>query len=446
MRAKPLIVWLLALAAAAAAWFITEVVEERQAKEEEASKRIVSLVEPLSVRTIELGGTEFPQPVRIERQDEQHRWVLTQPISCPADGLAVGRLIGGLLDARAKERLARPDNPAQYGLEPPRLTVTLVDRQGGRSELLVGGLSPSRDLLYLAPPDRREVWLVPAELNGALTRSLFDLREKTVLDFVVADVERLELKLAGDPIALVRQRAGADPAWALAGREEADPRAVEDLLFQVHGLQALEFIDQDLDEAQLGLKTPAGRIDLTLAKGGQAGLILGAALPGRDRRYLRRLDGGPAMAVAADSLARLERQPQDLIERRLLKFERGQAQGLKVRQGGRELAFTRTAEGWKRAGAQGGENPDDKVDLLVWDLASLKWEKVLAPGDHGLDNPETVVEVSLEAQGGQPASLALSLGRVDPASGLLAARVTGDERVLGIKPDLPARLPGQAPK
>ncbi|MFZ5586732.1 MAG: DUF4340 domain-containing protein [Thermodesulfobacteriota bacterium] len=452
MRAKQLIIWLVALAAAAAAWFITEQVEERQAQEEEASRRVVSLTEPLGVQTVELGGSQFPQPVRIERQEERQRWVLTQPISYPADGLAVGRLIGSLLDARTKDRLPKPDNPAQFGLEPPRLSVALTDRKGGRSEVLVGGLSPSRDLVYLAPPDRGEVWLAPAELNGALGRSLFDLREKTVLDFVVADVERLEMKLSGQPLTLTRQRGGAEPAWTLEGHGAADPRAVEDLLFQIHGLQALDFIDQDIDEAKLGLKPPAGRIVLGLAKSGQAeqaeqaGLAVGAAAPGQDRRQVRRLAGGPVMAVAAESLARLERKPLDLIERHVLKIERGQVRGLKLRSGGRELAFTRGEDGWRRLGAEGGEKPDDKVDLLVWDLASLKWEQVLAPGEHGLDQPQAVLEISLETADGQSASRTLSLGRVDPASGLLAVRVAGDERVLGVRPDLPDRLPGQAQK
>lgn len=444
MRVKKLIVWLLALAAAAAAWFITEQVEERQAREEEASRRVVSLAEPLNVRTIELGGTMFPQPVRIERQDDKQRWMLTQPISYPADGLAVGRLIGGLLDARSKERLEKPGDLAQFGLEPPRLTIDLTDRQGARSQVLVGGLSPSRDILYLAPADRGAVWLVPAELNGALARSLFDLREKTVLDFVIADVERLELKLAGAGLDLTRQRGGADPAWTLAEAGAADPRMVEDLLYQIHGLQALEFIDKDIDEAKLGLKEPVGRISLTLAKGGQAGLIVGAAPAGpagQDRRYLRRLSGGPVLAVAAESLARLERKPTDLVERHVLKIDRAQVKGLKVRAGGRELAFARTDAGWQRAGGQGSEKPDDKVDLLVWDLAALKWDQILPPGEHGLDQPQAVLEVELDAAAGQPASQTLSLGRVDPASGLLAARATGDERVLGIKSDLLARLP-----
>jgi len=87
-----------ALAAAAAAWFITEQVEERQAQEEEASRRVVSLTEPLGVQAVELGGSQFPQPVRIERQEERQRWMLTQPISYPADGLALG----------AREHLAGP--------------------------------------------------------------------------------------------------------------------------------------------------------------------------------------------------------------------------------------------------------------------------------------------------------------------------------------------------
>ncbi|MFH1060980.1 MAG: DUF4340 domain-containing protein [Pseudomonadota bacterium] len=445
MKAKQLIIWLIALAAAAAAWFITDQVEERQAREDLANSRIVSLAEPMAVQVIELGGSQFPEPVRIERQEQEHRWFITRPIACPADSLAVGRLISGLLEARSKSRLPEPDDPAQFGLAKPRLTVALTDAKGQRSELLVGGLSPNRDLLYLAPPDRGAVWLAPAQLDGALSRSLFDLREKTVLDFVVADVDRVDQKLPGGAIALTRQQGGAEPAWTLAGSGQADPRAVEDLLFQIHGLQALEFIDKDIDEARLGLNAPAGRIALGLAPSGQAGLVVGAAVAGQQRRWVRRLAGGPAMAVEAASLARLERKPLDLLERRVFKIERDQVRGLKVRRDGRELDFTRTDQGWSQAGGGGGEKADDKVDLLVWDLAALKWDQVLDPGDHGLDQPQAVLEVRTGAAGGQGRGQTLSLGQVDRASGLLAARVQGDQRVLGIKPDLLSKLPGAQP-
>lgn len=446
MKARQLIIWFLALAAAAAAWFITDQVEERQAREEEASSRIVSLAEPMAVQVIELGGSQFPQPVRIERQEKEHRWFITQPVQCPADSMAVGRLISGLWQARSKSRLDGPGDLGQFGLAQPRLSVALTDAKGARCQVLVGGLSPNRDLLYVAPADHGAVWMVPAQLDGSLARDLFELREKTVLDFVVANVDRVDQKLNSGALNLTRQQGGAAPAWTVAGLGPADPTAVEDLLFQIHGLQAKEFVDQDIDEVKLGLNSPAGRIELGLAPAGQVGLVVGAAAAGAQRRWVRRLDGGPAMAVETASLARLERKPAEMLERHVLKIERGQVRGLKVRRDGHEVDFTRTEQGWSQAGGGGGEKADDTVDLLVWDLAALKWDQVLAPGEHGLAKPQAVLEVGSVTAAGQAQSQTLSLGRVDPASGLLAAQVQGDQRVLGIKPDLLAKLPGAAPE
>ena len=447
MKPRQLIVWLLALMAAAAAWFITEGLEQETAREKDQASRVVSLTDPQAVAALELGGEQFPQPVRIERQDQEHRWWITSPLPYQGDALAVGRLLSTLLDARIKERLAHPGDPAQFGLAPPRQTLAITDRQGGRTELLVGDLSPAKDLLYLAPPGLGEVWMVPAEVRGALARDLYDLREKTALDFVVAMVERLELRLAGQSLVLTRQRGGADPAWTLEGQGPADPRAVEDLLFQIHGLQAAAFIDQGLDEARLGLQKPAEGVWLTLEKGVKLGLAIGGPVPGQDRRYLRRLAGGPVMEVRGDGLKRLERQPLDLLERHVLKLDRALAKGPSLRQDDREAVYARDESGWRRvkpapdAAAKADGDAQERPDFLIWDLSGLKWEKLLPAGDHGLNPPRVVVEVALAAEADAPAkTLTLHLGAVDPASGLLAVAIPGDARVFGVKPGLNQRV------
>ncbi|MCA1905534.1 MAG: DUF4340 domain-containing protein [Desulfarculus sp.] len=445
MKARQLIVWVLALAAVAAAWFITESLERDSAREKDQAGRVVSLSDPQAVAVLELGGEAFPQPVRIERRDQEHRWQITSPLQAPADSLAVGRVLGGLIDARIKERLAKPEDPAQFGLAKPWQTLALTDRGGQRTELLVGDLSPSRDLLYLAPPDRAAVWLVPAEVRGSLAKDLFDLRDKTVLDFVVSAVERLEMRLGGKNLALTRQRGGSDPLWTLEGQGPADPRAVEDLLFQIHGLQALAFIDQGFDLAKLGLEKPGEGLWLTLEKGQKLGLAIGGQVPNQDRRHLRRWEGGPVMEVAADSLKRLERQPLDLVERHVLKLDRARASGLTLRREGRELVYAKGGEGWKRVQpAPAGEpKPDEqeRPDFLLWDLASLKWEKILPPGEYGLKPARIVIEVALGAEADRPAAnLTLMIGELDPESGLLAVATPGDGRIFGVKPELLKRV------
>jgi len=440
MKARQLVIWVLALAAVAVAWFITDGLERDSIQQQDQASRLLRLDDPQAVASLELGGEMFPQPVRIERRDQEHRWQVTAPLQAPADGLAVGRVLGGLLDARIKERLAQPTDPAQFGLAPPRLTLAVTDRQGQRTELLVGELSPSKDLLYLAPPDRAEVWLTPAELRGALAQTLFDLRDKAALDFVVSSVERLELRLAGKHLVLTRQRGGSDPAWTLEGQGPADPRAVEDLLFQIHGLQAAAFIDQNFDPARLGLANPGEGVWLSLDRGDKLGLAIGSPTPAGSRRYLRRLAGGPVMEVAADSLQRLERQPLDLVERHVLKLDRALAQGLTLRREGREVVYAKGEEGWRRVkpAPEGEPRPEDqeRPDFLLWDLAGLKWEKVLPAGEHGLQPPRVVVEVAQGAGADRPArTLTLAIGAPDPASGLLAVATPGDERVLGVKPE-----------
>jgi hypothetical protein len=440
---------LLFLAVAGTLYFMSEAVDRRSQEQERESNRLVRLSDPLNVASFSISGKEIPKTIRIERRDAEHRWEMVKPVIHEADGMQVGRLLSTVLEGQIKGRIENPGDLKQFGLDPPAIKLTLIDRKGDQAVLWLGHLSPTKDFAYAAVPGGDEVWLVEPTLRGAVNRSVFELREKAVLDFVVNKVEGLELNAGKQPLKLKRLQGGAEARWQFSDGAEADTAAVEDVLFMVHGLMAVDFLDQGIHLEKMGLAEPSGGVVLAMEGGGKKGLIIGGKVSGRDERYVRRLSGGPVMVVKERSLDRLRRVTRfSLSQRRLMRFSRDAVVALRVERGGHELSYAKQGGLWRRTQPPGDEKSGEAASLLVWDLSNLKWQKILGTGGLlGLDKPAAVITLTLEKPSGQDGKTPtvqkqiLSLGRIDKKSGLLAAKVKGDDRVFGLAADFMDNLP-----
>ena len=449
MSTKKVLIWLLFLALAAALYFLSEAVDRRSQEHEREANRLVSLSDPLNVQSINLSGAEVPAAITIERREKEHRWEMTKPLAYPADGMQVGQLLSTVLESQSSSRISDPGELKQFGLEPPAFRLTLTDRKGGKAELLVGSLSPTQEFAYAAKPGAKEVWLVPPLVRGALNRSLFELRDKVVFDFVVSRVKALEFDNGTRVINLTRTQGGAKPQWRFADGGEADPSAVEDLLFMVHGLMAVDFLDKGIDEAKMGLAQPSGKVIITMEAGGKKGLIIGGPVTGREERYVRRLAGGPVMVVKQSSLDRLKEMNRfKLSQRRVLNIERDDVVALGIQRGGVTLQYAKQGGQWTRTQPPGDEKSGEAAGLLVWDLVNLKWQKLLASaGSAGLDKPSAVIKLTLKPPAtpeGKAATVEvkeLVLGQVDKKSGLLGAQLKGDVRIFALNSELLGSLP-----
>ncbi|MCF8032570.1 MAG: DUF4340 domain-containing protein [Desulfarculaceae bacterium] len=453
MTPKKIVIWVLFLAVATALYFLSDAVDRRSQEQERESNRLITLSDPLNVASLNIEGQQMPQSIGIERREKAHRWDMVSPVKSQADGMQVGRLLSAVLEGQIKGRIEKPGELKGFGLDPAAIKLTLTDRKGDQAVLLLGNLSPTKEFAYAAVPGGDEVWLVEPTLRGAVNRTVFELRDKAVLDFIVNKVSGLEINTGKQPLKLERVKGGAEPQWRFAGGGEADTSAVEDLLFQVHGLMALDFLDKGVHLDKMGFEPPQGGVVLNLEGGGKKGILIGGPVTGREERYVRRLSGGPVMVLKQASLNRLKKATRfSLSQRRLMRFHRDAAVALSITRGKQELKYAKEGGVWVRTQPPGDEKSGEAASLLVWDLGNLKWLKILGDaGLAGLDKPRAVIKLTLEAPGknGQAPTViskTLSLGRVDKASGLLAAQVGGDDRVFGLAADFMDNLPKAAPE
>lgn len=447
MSLRKVLAWLFVLAVAAGSYFYTAHEAEETALQEKAARKALNLSDPLNIEAIELSGEDYPKPVRIERRDAEHKWQMVKPVDWTADGVRVGNLLDTLLGVHRQRSLDKQENLAEFGLKPPRVRVKLWDRKGGTAELLVGDESPSREFFYAAPPDGQgEVWLLPGKERRQISLTLFDLRDKAALEFVVANVTGIKLEQAGGAeIRLERKGEGENVAWSFADGNPASSEEVRDWLFQIHGIRAMDFLDTGIAEKAMGLTKPLSRLTLSMADGSRLGLIRGGKAKTGAESYVRRLAGGPVLVVKDKSLALLNKNSKDLAYRKVWDLQRQQVVAMDITgPDGKTKSYAKDQAKWRRVQPPGKEKEATAAALFVYDLQELKFERILdGKSDYGLDAPlwKIVVKEQLEDKPDQIKTRTLLIGKIADKTGLLPAQVMGDPRRFGLKPDLIKNIP-----
>lgn len=158
-----------------------------------------------------LKGSSTPT-VSVHRQGEQ--WTVTERGNYPADVGKLRRLLLSLTDAKIIEE--KTSNPASYpviGVEDPlkpeaasvQVTLTSAD---GKHAVIVGKSSPEGSYVRRAG-EEKSYSVAPAISVDAEPRFWLDTK---LLDLKTADIQKVDVKLAGGPAYLLHRPAPAAPS------------------------------------------------------------------------------------------------------------------------------------------------------------------------------------------------------------------------------------------
>ena len=230
--------------------------------------------EPEAVNGITLavaGG----EPIRC-RMEGEAEWRMVAPIQVKGDA----KEIRSVLDALHLLKVAEftkdgAINLAEYGLEVPRIRVTL--QLGGESqELLVGSDILNATRIYVKPGALDAVYAVNREIYATLNKTVFDLHDKRVIDFQRTATNRFEIQRQGEAkIVCAKDLKGN---WQIEEpiALKADAEVVDDILFGVDSLKAVEFVaEQPTSLSRYGLDAPSLQVSFFPLDAEPAVLLLG---------------------------------------------------------------------------------------------------------------------------------------------------------------------------
>jgi Domain of unknown function (DUF4340) len=181
------------------------------------------------------------------------KWQITEPKPYRADQEAVAGVLS-TLSALSADRVVeeKAADPKQYGLEEPAAEV-----DAGTQQLMLGDDTPAGGDVYAAVAGDPRVFTVSSYTKSSLTKSLNDLRDKSLLTLNPDKVSRVELLKKGQDLEFDRTKDG----WHILkpSVSPADAIAVNDLVRSLTGAK------MDLNAAAAGFTqgTPVGTAKLT---------------------------------------------------------------------------------------------------------------------------------------------------------------------------------------
>ena len=218
---------------------------------QEARRRVLG-AEAANIQSLEIAGPG-PAVSLVKRGDV---WYLTKPFDWPANPIAVRRIITDLLLLDHETSFSVQDlkkngqSLADYGLEPPALTVTFssldpaapkaADGSGPKPvSLRIGSKTKDGNLLYLLSPDGENVHVVNRSIAESLTQPLDQLQADTLFSIQVYEVRFFNLGAAA-PIRLRRD----DNHWSFEApfQARASKLATEETIIRLNGLRVKSFV------------------------------------------------------------------------------------------------------------------------------------------------------------------------------------------------------------
>jgi len=293
------------------------------------------------------------ETISMVRADD--RWRITQPYDLAADDSAISSVVNRLQAADHVRLIEeQPDDLARFGLAGPEIAVTLQLDDGSTRTLAVGAGTPVGFDVFVRPGDGTAVYTTAAGLKDSVSKSLFDLRDRTVLSFVDPAVSRLEIT-APDLETTVRR--GADRGdgidrWELAEPLEAsaDAGAVSSVLSRLRTGRALAYpTDAPSDEelAEFGLADPGIVVTVWTNDDAAHTLQIGSESEDPAGFYARRLGSDAVFVVPTGLVDALPEDAGALRNRRVVEFARDRIEAIELARPGETIDMRREGVDWR---------------------------------------------------------------------------------------------------
>ena len=252
---KKTLFWFIVLIALSGAFFFFDKKEEavKQLKEEQLK------LLPTAVKDISEFWINF---IKENRQIKVVRgkdgWQLVQPLSARGDAKVIEKLLTNVVTSRKDAVLFEKVEQAklvELGLGSPEVEMGLKSATG-ETVIVFGERGPTNNVAYAMFKGRPEVYRVHSDLKKDVSKDVYALRDKTILDFDPAKLRRLEIVRKGASRVVIVQ---SESKWNMLEPKTgiASMAKVLEYLYAIKSGEIKAFVDENpADLAPYGLSSP----------------------------------------------------------------------------------------------------------------------------------------------------------------------------------------------
>lgn len=279
-------------------------------------------------------------------------WLLTAPIQARADDAKLNALVAGMDRLTAGPVLEGAD-PAKYGLDNPRVSVTLRSAEGVEHRLDIGAKAPVGYKTYVRVGDGG-VQVASGDPGATAALPFGTFRDASVWSVYAPTVTAMRWRSELNEWSVER---GVD-GWRLGDGRRADARAVSGLLDRAGSLR-FESFQESLSLEEAGLLVPSG-ILMLVDDSGERLLSFGAE---RNGAVVARSPAGVVGTV--DGFADLDMALVELLEGRLLGVTPAELVRVELDLDGASAEWLLVDGVWQRDGATAPNGGALLIDTLA---------------------------------------------------------------------------------
>ena len=334
------------------------------------------------------------------RKREMNRWTMDEPVETEADVKEIQSILSAL--DTLKVAVFTGDgvaNFAAYGLDSPRIQVRLDFADGEAQMLLIGGDDEASGRIYAKRADMDSVYAVNREILTTLNKTVFNLRSKRVIDFQRTAATRFEIERQGREKIVCEKN--IDGVWEIKAPVvlNADAAAVDDLLFGIDSLKAVEFVsDSPKSLHSYGLDDPSIVVSFTTTDADTAVLLIGK-LKG-ETAYVKSQNAEPVFGVKKNLIDLAGMGVSALRDKQILDFDSDSAVKLTLRHGDAYLTCQKQGTNWRLTHPVQEDAKNGTVNSILYQIGELKVEKFLTETPDvartGFDAPAIQLTVTLK--------------------------------------------------
>jgi hypothetical protein len=327
------------------------------------------------------------------------------------------------------------DRRKAFGLDPPQVSIDFQLANGAKHSVQLGNQDFTNEYVYAVIDGGRSVSLLPQLLSTSTTKSLDDMRDRSVLHLATDQATSIDLKNPAGDLAISRntgkdndQWKFANPAGVLAGRD-----AVDSLLQAVSNAKMVSVASETPDKlAPYGLANPAITFSVADSKGSKDTLIVGKK--DGNAYFARDLSRPTIFRIDADVESKLAQKFADLRDKQVLHVDMTNIQRIQIQDASGSVILARKpgdSDDWVF------DSPPDRKGRpvagwkIVDPLGSMQADEVI---DHPtaaqvsqLSNP--AVQVTLTGKDGKDVNLRVS----KPVGDFAYAQANGDPALYKVK-------------
>ncbi|MDX9754391.1 MAG: DUF4340 domain-containing protein [bacterium] len=391
---------LIVLCALLAAFYFWDTEREEKKQEQEIKEQTLVSLSQNEIKEITI--TRHDNVIKAVKEEEQ--WKLQEPLQALGDASNWNNIITTMADGKMERVIEEnPTDLGKFGLVNPTLKVTLAGIGGATATtVIIGKETPVSGKYYAMVEGASEVVTVLSYWQNAVAKSLYDFRDKTVLNLDETKVQKVGITDASGTINLERQ--GVDQWIATAPFQgRANESAIRDLITKVKNAKVKQFVDEKPDNLEMyGLIQPATKLVFWSGDDPTASLAAQTLLIGATNEYghfyAKHEDKANVFTIEAMDLEKIPEDAESLRMTKLLAIRSWEAREIKVTAGDQMILDATKQEGnWELRAPQQGKADYNSMAEAVRAITDLEAETFAPPG-MDFSSPALILDVSSETK------------------------------------------------